>query len=256
MELMKIPSVIREKIDGKSYRQEDIGRSGSAVLMFDDMVLKIEKTCAAADNEYAILSWLDGKLQAPRVIAFARDGGYNYLLMTRLSGVMACEAGQDPAAVVRGLARGLQALWTVDISDCPLLWDVDTKLASAKERMATLSGKPEDAAFSDYASLYAFLSENRPKEELVFSHGDYCLPNVFLSGEEPCGFLDLGCAGIADKWYDIHMCLWSLRYNFCELGGMSEDDFAAYKTSFFEALSLEPNEEKLRYHALLDEFFM
>ena len=256
MELMKIPSVIREKIDGKSYRQEDIGRSGSAVLMFDDMVLKIEKTCAAADNEYAILSWLDGKLQAPRVIAFARDGGYNYLLMTRLSGVMACEAGQDPAAVVRGLARGLQALWTVDISDCPLLWDVDTKLASAKERMATLSGKPEDAAFSDYASLYAFLSENRPKEELVFSHGDYCLPNVFLSGEEPCSFLDLGCAGIADKWYDIHMCLWSLRYNFCELGGMSEDDFAAYKTSFFEALSLEPNEEKLRYHALLDEFFM
>ena len=220
------------------------------------MVLKIEKTCAAADNEYAILSWLDGKLRAPRVIAFARDGGYNYLLMTRLSGVMACETGQDPADVVRGLARGLQTLWTVDISDCPLLWDVNEKLHQAKERMETLTGTPENTDFSDYASLHAFLAENRPQEELVFSHGDYCLPNVFLSGEEPCGFLDLGNAGIADKWYDIHMCLWSLRYNFCELGGMSEDDFAAYKTLFFEALSLEPDEEKLRYHALLDEFFM
>ena len=256
MALTKIPSVIEEKINGKSYQQEDIGRSGSTVLIFDDMVLKIEKTCPAADNEYKILSWLDGKLQAPRVIAFARDGENNYLLMTRLSGVMACEMGQDRATVVRGLAKGLLTLWRVDISDCPLLWDVDAKLALAKERMATLSGKPENASFSDYASLYAYLSENRPTEELVFSHGDYCLPNVFLSGKEPCGFLDLGCAGIADKWYDIHMCLWSLWYNFCELGGMSAEEFASCRALFFEALSLEPNEEKLRYHALLDEFFM
>ena len=256
MVLANIPSSIEEKINGKPYQQEDIGRSGSAVLLFDDMVLKIEKTCPAADNEYKILSWLDGKLQAPRVIAFARDGESNYLLMTRLSGVMACEAGQDPATVVRGLAKGLLTLWRVDISDCPLLWDVDSKLALAKERMESMTGKPEDAAFSDYASLYAYLSENRPTEELVFSHGDYCLPNVFLSGEEPCGFLDLGNAGASDKWYDIHMCLWSLRYNFCELGGMSAEEFASYRALLFEALSLEPNEEKLRYHALLDEFFM
>ncbi len=256
MELTKFPPVIEEKVKGKVYRQEDIGRSGSAVLLFDDMVLKIEKTCDAADNEYRILSWLDGKLQAPRVIAFTRDGGYNYLLMSRLSGVMACEAGQDHAAVIRGLARGLQTLWEVDIADCPLRWDTDNKLALAKKRMETMTGTPENKEFSDYASLYAYLSENRPTEELVFSHGDYCLPNVFLSGEEPCGFLDLGNAGIADKWYDIHMCLWSLWYNFCELGGMSEDDFASCKTLFFEALSLEPNAEKLRYHALMDEFFM
>ena len=58
MTLTKFPSAIEEKIKGKSYRQEDIGRSGSAVLIFDDMVLKIEKTCDAADNEYAILSFL------------------------------------------------------------------------------------------------------------------------------------------------------------------------------------------------------
>lgn len=256
MDLAKMPSVIAEHIQGKTYKNEDIGRSGSAVLIFDDMVLKIEKTSSSSDNEHKILSWLDGRLSAPRVVAFACEDGYNYLLMTRLSGVMACEKGQEPAAVVRGLAEGLRTLWNVDISDCPISWDVDTKLALAKARMETIKGKPSNESFASFDALYDYLAQNRPTEELVFSHGDYCLPNIFLSGEDCVGFLDLGSAGIADKWYDIHMCLWSLSYNFCELGGMSEKDFSAYKKLLFEELSLESNEEKVRYHALLDEFFM
>ncbi len=255
-DFVKMPPVIAEKIKGKAYKNEDIGRSGSAVLIFDDMVLKIEKTGSVSDREYEILSWLDGKLQVPRVIDFAREDGYNYLLMTRLSGVMACEEGQNPMAVVRGLAKGLKALWDLDVSDCPISWDVDAKLALAKARIETMTGTPTDEAFSDFSSLYAYLLENRPTEELVFSHGDYCLPNVFLSGEDCVGFLDLGSAGIADKWYDINMCLWSLSYNFCELGGMSGESFAFYKSLLFKELSLEPNEEKMKYYSLLDEFFM
>ena len=86
-------------------------------------------------------------------------------------------------------------------------------------------------------------------------HGDYCLPNVFLS-DDGIGFLDLGSAGVMDKDYDVFMCLWSMRYNFVTLGGMSEERFEACKRCFFDVLGEPENEEKLRFHRLLDEFFV
>ncbi len=242
-----LPAVIAEKIEGRPYHIEDIGRSGAAVWMFSDMVLKIEEATSTAENEYRILEWLDTKLPTPRVLAFAKENGKQYLLMTRLHGKMACDAEQKPEDVVRGLAGGLKMLWKIDISDCPISWDIEKKLAIAKTKLCQRD---------DFPALFAELSKERPQETLVFSHGDYCLPNVFLSGEEPVGFLDLGSAGIADKWYDVMMCLWSLRYNFCELGGMAEDVFSEYRNLFFETLGLHPNEDMMHYHARLDEFFM
>ena len=45
--------------------------------------------------------------------------------------------------------------------------------------------------------------ENKPKEELALSHGDYCLPNVFFKDGKVSGFIDLGASGVADKYLDI-----------------------------------------------------
>ena len=56
---------------------------------------------------------------------------------------------------------------------------------------------------------------NQPKEELVFTHGDYCLPNSFIKDNKTVGFIDLGNAGIADKWQDLALCIRSLEHNFC-----------------------------------------
>ncbi len=262
-DFMNLPTAVAEKIEGKAYQRNDIGRSDSLVLVFDDMVLKIEKTSEISDNEYAMLRWLEGKLPVPHVITFEQENGYNYLLMTKLSGSMACEKRQSTAAVVRGLAAGLKMLWALDISDCPKKQTVTEKLMQAKRRMESgcLGGHAPDGSSdvygcSDFASLYAYLSENRPEEALVFSHGDYCLPNVFLSGESVMGFLDLGSAGIADKWYDISLCLWSMHYNFCELGDMAEKEFEKVKALLFAELGMAFDEKKVRYYNLLDEFFM
>ncbi len=238
----------------KAHKTETIGRSDAEILMFDDAVLKIQQTSSCADQEYEMLMWLDGKLPAPRVLAFERENGKNYLLMTRLSGEMACDAKQNPAAVVRGLARGLKKLWEVDISNCPVMQDIQTKLALAEKRLQNGELPAEKAA--DFNTRLQALSENRPHEELVFSHGDYCLPNVFLQADMPVGFLDFGSAGVADKWYDIMMCLWSLAYNFKELGHMSDAEFARMHALFFEELGLLPDEKKLLYHEKLDEFFI
>ncbi len=252
------PVTIAEKTTGESFETDAVGRSDSAVLLFANKVLKIEKTSSVSDNEYAVLQWLDGKLRAPRVLAFARENGFNYLLMTKLAGKMAFDAGLTPEEVSAKLAEGLRLLRNTEASDCPKTRDFRTVLQEAKQRMDSgeLEGlSPQTAEFADFASLYDYLTAHIPQEALVFSHGDYCLPNVFLSGDG-IGFLDLGSACVADKDQDVFMCLWSMRYNFVTLGGMTEEKFEACKQIFFEALGEPENEEKLRFHGLLDEFFV
>lgn len=252
------PRIIAEKTAGEAFETDSVGRSDSAVLLFADKALKIEKTSSVSDNEYAILQWLDGRLRAPRVLAFARENGFNYLLMTRLEGKMAFASDMTPEEISARLAEGLKLLRSTDISDCPCRRTFLSALKEAKKRMDDGEWKalsPQTEEFPDFESLYAYLEANIPEEEPVFSHGDYCLPNVFLS-DDGIGFLDLGSAGVMDKDYDVFMCLWSMRYNFVTLGGMSEERFAVCKSVFFEALGESENEEKLRFHRLLDEFFV
>ena len=252
------PSVIAEKTAGEAFETDAIGRSDSAVLLFADKVLKIEKTSSVSDNEHSILRWLDGGLRAPRVLAFARENGFNYLLMTRLDGKMAFAAEMTQEEISAKLAEGLKLLRKTDVSDCPCRKDFRAVLREAKQRVdngALREIRPQTEEFENFESLYAYLEANVPEEVPVFSHGDYCLPNVFLS-DDGIGFLDLGSAGVMDKDYDVFMCLWSMRYNFVTLGGMSEERFEACKRCFFDVLGEPENEEKLRFHRLLDEFFV
>ncbi len=246
-----VPIEIEAIIRGKSYTKEEIGRSGAEILMFPDMVLKIEKTSETADNEYRTLLWLAGKLPAPRVLAFAKEGGMNYLLMTRLQGEMACAEGYEPETVVRGLANGLRSLWQMDITDCPASFSPEKELKMLKTYRES-GGKDGEIL----ALLDEILSLTPPSRELFFTHGDFCLPNIFLKDGEVAGYLDLGNAGIAEKWYDIATCLWSLSYNFKELGGMGDTEFQRMRALFFEELGMEPDEEKLRFYNLLDEIMM
>ena len=252
------PTVIAEKTAGEAFETDSVGRSDSAVLLFADKVLKIEKTSTVSDNEYAILQWLDGRVRAPRVLAFARENGFNYLLMTKLDGKMAFAAEMTQEEISAKLAEGLKLLRNADISDCPCKKTFLSVLKEAKKRVDDGELKalsPQTEEFEDFESLYAYLEANVPEEVPVFSHGDYCLPNVFLS-DDGIGFLDLGSAGVMDKDYDVFMCLWSMRYNFVTLSGMSEERYEACKRCFFEALGEPENEEKLRFHRLLDEFFV
>ena len=54
---------------------------------------------------------------------------------------------------------------------------------------------------------------SRPKRTWCFTHGDYCLPNVMIDGEEVAGFVDWGWAGVADRYKDIALVVRSLEYN-------------------------------------------
>lgn len=98
------------------------------------------------------------------------------------------------------------------------------------------------------SDIYRELLDAKPKhEDLVFAHGDYCMPNVIIDENRLAGFIDLGGAGIADRYQDIALAIRSLRHNY------RSDE---YKSLFMAYYGLsEWDEEKIDYYILLDELF-
>lgn len=263
--IAEVPERIAEKIRGLEWDLDDMGESGSSIFLFEKAVLKIEKISAASDNELMMLNWLDGKLPVPKIIEAEKRDGYSFLLMTRANGEMACSESclKNAEDTVTALADGLKTLWERDISGCPCSNTLTEKLVQAKYNIEHNLVDTDDfneetfttEGFHDIDELYGFLEQNRVKEDLVLSHGDYCLPNVFVSGRKAAGFIDWGRGGTADRWQDIALCLRSLRYNLIEYGGYDEKSARYYESLFFRELGIEPDKEKIRYYILLDELF-
>lgn len=259
-----VPEDMNFLIQGHSFETDSIGCSGAHIFMFDNnLVLKVEPIREDENSEYRMLEWLQGRLPVPEIVKFHSDGISNYLLMTRLPGKMACdpESIADGEKMVRLLAKGLKKIWMVDTEGCPRTVGLDNKLEEALERVRNNQVDLDDAepetfgpdGFENPLALYEYLRNNRPKEEPVLVHGDYCLPNIFFAKDEISGYLDLGNCGIGDKWKDIALAVRSIRHNLEEAG--KKEEYPSLYRSFFEELGLEPDEEKIRYYILLDELF-
>lgn len=262
--MIYIPEKINKIIGEEEYQIDDIGMSDSTVILFNDKVLKIEQECEESDNEHNILQWLQGKLPVPKVLGFEKKNGKNYLLMSKLTGDMSCDDKymQTPERLLSILADGIQMLQNVDITDCPYCSCLDIKLEMAKYNvdynLVDLENVEQDTfsenGFKNPGHLLEWLIENKPREDLVFSHGDYCLPNIFVNDDRVNGFIDLGRAGIADKWQDIALCYRSLKYDFdSKYSGKNQQESDADK--LFCKLGIEPEWDKIRYYILLDELF-
>ena len=261
---MRLPEKIHKWISDEAYRADEIGMSGSSVLIFEDKVLKIQDRSKESENEYRMMLWLQKKLPVPQVLAYEIVDQESYLLMSKCSGKMTCEEEymRSPEAQVKVLAEGLKKLWQVDIADCPGDWNLQNKLAAAREQvemgLVDMDNVEPDTfgekGFRSPEDLLQWLYDHQPKEELVLSHGDYCLPNIFGEGNGVSGYIDLGRTGIADKWCDIALCYRSLSHNYT--GRYHGHAYPAYDDMLlFRELGIEPDWEKIRYYILLDEFF-
>lgn len=259
-----VPIEIQRIIDNKEYSIDSIGMSDSQVICFDDMVLKVENPREESDNEHRMMGWLKDKLPVPEIICSKKTENKNYLLMSRISGEMSCDEKymENPDLLVKLLADGLRMLWNVDIKDCPYDNSLKHKLELAEERVKAGLCDMESCeketygenGFKNPEELLQWLKDNQPKEELVFSHGDYCLPNIFINNDQVSGFIDLGRSGIADKYQDIALCYRSLKHNADgSYGGRVYSDIKPEK--IFDELEIVPDWDKVKYYILLDELF-
>lgn len=259
-----IPEKVRKLIGNEPYKIDTIGMSGNNVLVFSDKVLKIRSISDESRNEVKALKWLFDKVPVPKVIYEEIEDNKSYLLMTKVKGQMACEEifMNGPQELTEILADALQKLWRIDISDCPIDWTLDKKLEIAEfyveNGLVDIENTEPDTfgknGFKNPKALLKWLKDNRPKEEPVLSHGDFSLPNIFISDDRTVSFIDLGRCSVTDRWCDIAICYRSLRDNYN--GKYTDKTYPKYNPNLlFKKLRIEPNWDKLRYYLLLDELF-
>lgn len=255
--LDQAPVNIKKHIENHPYQKDSIGMESSFVFIYNDLnlVLKVVDNEVHFQSEMTMMTWLNGKVLVPRIIEYGMSEGYYYLLMTKLEGLMAFdeELMKNPEALIDILVSGIKSFWEIPIKDCPIDNRNENKLKIAKKRVENnlveiddwdpeLTGK----RFDKPEEIYQYLVENKITEELVVSHGDYCLPNIFIKDQKITGFIDLSRAGIADIYQDISLLIRSFNYN-----SKSND----YKKLIIEKLGIDFDEKKYDYYLLLDELF-
>lgn len=241
-----------------------LGYSGALVLALpaaepgmQPSFVKIDHVNSANSllREHAVLRHLADVLPVPRVLAFDEVDDHWVLRMSAVPGIDASDARlhAHPERLVAALAQALRQIHALPV-DAHGCFDrrLDATLAEAERRLRAgqvdLDDLDDERQGMTAEALAQLLHTNRPADEdLVPTHGDYCLPNVLFNPHSLAltGFVDLGRFGLADRHQDLALAVRSLRHNL-------ECDYADV---FFEAYGVTPNRDKLAFYQLLDEFF-
>jgi aminoglycoside phosphotransferase len=259
--LLALPDDLRALFADAVWTADDIGCSEARIWRItraDGRAYYLKHTTAAgrADlaREHALLAWGQGKLPAP-AIAYWRDDGQRADLVTMaLPGVMTCDPSlsADVAVVIARLAEGLRLIHALPIADCPFDQRLDRKLAEARRRidagLIDVEDFDRECRGADPEDLYQRLLAERPAtEDLVFTHGDYCLPNIFIDPQDHrlTGFIDWGRGGVADRCQDLGIAARSIARNWG----------TEWVPAFFARYGIVPDAAKIAYYRLLDELF-
>lgn len=257
---VELPSDLQDRLGTVTWHPVTIGCSDARTyrLQGDNEIctyLKIMNDGGrqSLQPEAERLSWLQGKLSVPAVLDYRIANNQEILWMTSVPGFHAANPiwTDKLQEMVESMARGLRAIHSLAISDCPF----DHRNVSRVEeaRLQLQNGWVDEEDFDSHrrdlsaVELFTQLEETMPaNEDLVFTHGDYCLPNIVLDQKMKFGFIDWGRAGIADRYQDIALAVRSLRSNWGEKWG----------DVFLEAYGLaKPDWGKIAFYQLLDEFF-
>ena len=259
--LTSLPADLRTRLAGYTATPVTTGESGGEVHRLSapgraDCFLKAGRGSVSDDitHEMLRLTWLDGRLPAPRVLHFVRNDDHAALLSTALPGVAAAEwlaAHPERAAdAVHSIAEFLRQLHALPVEHCPFEAGHVLRLAAARQRLAAGLVDEEDfdearagmSAEAVWAAMQAMLPLSF---ERVVTHGDFSLDNIFLEDGRVTGCLDVGRLGVADPYQDVAI-LWN---NLSELGAeLQETWLSAYGV-------MPPDNARLAFHCCLDEFF-
>lgn len=174
------PEKIENIVKNTAFTVDDVGRSRDKVYIFENKyVLKISDDRERLTKEKKRFDFLtDCGIPGSTSICFVEENSKYYYLRTYIDG--------DSLIDKRF------------ISSPELLTDVLVKVVAV---LRSLDGK----------GCHFNSSDNYGTD---FVHGDLCLPNIYVDeNNEFAGFIDLGNAGLGDRWYDYSWLLWSLRYN-------------------------------------------
>jgi aminoglycoside 3'-phosphotransferase-1 len=262
VEAPALPASLAPLVEGYQWAQSTIGESGDAVYRLHradagvDLYLKHGRGPCALDlaGEMVRLRWLESHIPAPAVRHFTASPDEAWLLMTALPGETAYQALEarpaEQGALVDALAAFLRRLHAIPVENCPFNSDHRLRLGEARWRLdagmvdtgdfdADHQGWTGEQVWDEIAGLLPF-----PPDPAV-THGDVSLDNIIVADGVVVGCIDVGRAGIADRYQDLAI-LWHCLGDF---GPALQNRFlAAYGIA-------ETDERKVRFHILLDELF-
>jgi len=201
-------------------------------------------------QELTRMRWAHEHLPVPNIRGTGlTDAGGTWMLTDALPGEDATRSPlvTRPERLVPALARGLRRFHAAPVESCPFSFRLDDSLALAEDRVrrgTVIPARhfhPEHAQLSATEALDLVLRTRPPTEDLVVCHGDYCLPNALLEGDEVIGFVDLGELGVADRFRDLAIASWSVTWN---LG-------PGFESLFLEAYGAPLDAERIRFYRLL-----
>jgi aminoglycoside phosphotransferase len=254
-----LPFSVASKTIGYLWEKIMLGESEANTFLLrgneNNLYLKVQSinSFESLYMEKERLQWLQGKLPVPMVVLYDKDESNEYLLITEVAGVNASDNlhSSNVPLMIREIAMGLRMVHAVNIGDCPFHYGLDIRLEQARERVHKQLVDEED--FDDVrkgqkaVNLFVQLISQKPSgEDLVFTHGDYCLPNIIVYEGKVNGFIDWGRAGIADRYQDIALAVRSITRNFGK----------EYIEMFLQGYGLtQLDRTRIEYYQLLDEFF-
>lgn len=257
---MNVPAQWRQRLEGASIERQTIGESRSDVFRarFSDgksLFLKSEPLSGASGlaDEVECLRWMDRiGVDGPSVLDTTTANDRRWLLMSALPGRdLASATDLAPLQVVRIVAKALRTLHQVPVAECPFDHRLHKRIAAAKDRVSAglvdAADFHEDRLGRSAEDVLDELLLSRPPEthDLVVSHGDACLPNLMAEADRFTGFIDCGRLGVSDRFQDLALAARSIERN---LG-------ADWVAPFFREYGVEPDERRMAFYRLLDDFF-
>ena len=210
----------------------------------------IAASTISLETEYRKTRWLGEFAPVAQLTQFVVRDGVEYFLSSAIEGKMSQDFCDDPRGIITLIAESLRRLHTIDIAKCPFDETLKVKLARAEEHVRNHSIDEDDfgpltkGRSQSEVLLYLLQSDPGP-DDLVVSHGDYCMPNIIVAEEASrvSGFVDLGSLGVSDRHYDLAVASRSILRNYG----------AAFVPLFFDSYGFEPDPKRIAYHQMLED---
>lgn len=205
----------------------------------------------AIADEMVRLRWMRLHLPVPRIIQFVANADESWLVTEPILGKSARqhldEGSVSKDAIVDALASFMRRIHSLPQAECPYDARLPRRLIEARVRIEAEAVDVED--FDEERQgwsaedVWAALQRTLPQSlDPVFTHGDFSLDNILLDGANVTGCIDVGGAGVADRYQDIAIC-WSdlavygagLQARFLESYGVGDGDRG--KLDFYQLLN-------------------
>ncbi len=262
----ELPSGIADLLSGAGsgfvWARNTVGQSGATIWQLisrdggEAYYLKhgTGDLAEAVGEEAARLQWLAGRVAVPQVAAFVAEPDASWLLTTALPGRTAWEVldaePEQACGVVDALAACLRAWHAIPPEDCPFGANAEQRLAAARARID--AGLVDEEDFDDERAEWtaaqvwdALIALPLPAAPPVVTHGDFSLDNILMADGVVTGCIDVGRAGLADRYQDIAI-LWNC------LGEFGPDLQSRLLAALGEGAG---DRARIDFHLLLDELF-